>query len=44
MSMLFLFPLPFTGARVSVIGGLESWTGVLDWSTGVLECTENEGY
>ena len=30
---------------VSVIGGLESWTGVLDWSTGleywstgVLEC------
>ena len=33
---------------VSVIGGLESWTGVLDWSTGleywstgVLECTIN---
>ena len=21
--------------RVSVIGGLESWTGVLDWSTGL---------
>ena len=40
MCILFLYI-----NRVSVIGGLESWTGVLDWSTGleygVLECTIN---
>ena len=42
--------------RVSVIGGLESWTGVLDWSTGLEHWTgveywsalligsEDEGY